>query len=159
MQAVCISVVRGRRHTSADGFQVYGDGGSGTMDWGHALTPRRVVLWEDGPGVAEWMLGGHGCGAHLDGTRADGHLEGTHLLDERGYPGARVAFEAEPVVFGRFRYALVMDDAAGNADTDGAVVHEQVVNSDPPAADGLRPVEWDEASGQMTFAFEGSGRR
>jgi hypothetical protein len=158
MQTIHISVVRGRRYRSTDGFQVYTDRGTGAIDWAHPATPRRMLFWEDAAPAAGHQLGGFLAAAHLDGIRPDGHLEGTHLLDERGYPGGTVTYETDPVVFGRFLHAIVTEDAAGNAQTEGIVVHETVANSDPPPASGFRPVDHDPLTGRLTFVFSPSPR-
>jgi len=128
------------------------------MDWDHAVTPRRVLLWPDAPAVAGQLLGGHLMSVHLDGIRGDGHLEGTHLLDEYAYPASAVVFETQPWVFGQFRHAVVTEDAVGNAITDGVAVHGTVVNSAPPPADDLLPTQYESGADQMTFSFSQSDR-
>jgi hypothetical protein len=61
-------------------------------------------------------------------------------------------------VYGRFRYAVAMEDAAGNLAQHSAAMAERVINSDPlPPAD-LRPIAQDVESGQMTFRFTPSDR-
>lgn len=153
MESIRIGVVRSRRYRAGDGFHIYADGGNGTMDWDHPITPRKVMLREDAPLPAGQHLGGHIMGPHLGGIRPDGHLEGTFLLDERGYPAAVVAYETEPMVFGRFRYAVAMEDAVGNALIDGLAIHEAVVNSAPPAAGPLHPAAYDAQTHQLAFSF------
>ena len=158
MQRIAVGVVRNRCFRSGDGFQVYGDGGTGQMAWGHPVTPRRMLLWPDAPATAGHLLGGHLTAMHLDSIWADGHLEGTHLLDEHVRPGATVVYETGPFVFGRFRHAVVTEDAIGNATTQGVTVHETVVNSDPPPAGDLLPTDHDPATGIMAFSFTPSDR-
>ena len=158
MDRIVISVVRGRSFRSVDGFQVYGDSGRGTIDYEHPMTSRRLLLWDDMPVVAGHVLDGHLMAVHLDGVVADGHLEGTHLLDEHAYPAATAVFETGPHVFGRFRHAVVTEDAIGNATTDGVTVHETVVNSDPPPANDFIPSGHDGAADRLTFAFTPSDR-
>lgn len=95
---------------------------------------------------------------HLDSFLPDGHLQGTHLLDEHFYPAAASTWESRPLVFGRFRLAVAITDAVGNVCEAEARVHEQVVNSSPSAAHELVPAEWNAATGVMTFAFRPSTR-
>jgi hypothetical protein len=157
MQTITIGVVRNRPFRSTDGFHICGDGGSGQMDWDHPVTPRRLLLWPDAPIIPGHLLGGHGMSLHLDGVRPDGFLEGAHLLDTHMRPAAAVVYEAGPFVFGRFRHAVVMEDAVGNA-AAGAAVHETVINSDPPPATDLVPMAYDTQTGRLTFSFSGSDR-
>lgn len=158
MERIQVQVVRGGRYGSGDGFQVYGDSGGGGMDWVRPLTARRQLLWPDAPPVAGHLIGGHLASGHLDAVRPAGHLGGCHLLDEHLRPAAAVVWESPAVVFGRFRLAVVMEDAAGNADPAGARVCEQVVNSGPPPARGLVPKAHDAVDGRLTLRFTPSPR-
>ena len=158
MQRIQIGVVRSRPYGSTDGFVVYGDGGSGSMDWDHPVTPRRVLFRPDDPATTGHLLGGHLMADHLDGTRPDGHLEGTHLLDRCLMPAALVFFETEPFVFGRFRHGVVTQDAAWHATTGGVALQETVVNSGPEPAEDFRPVAQDGGTGVVTFSFTASER-
>ncbi len=158
MQTIRIGVVRARSFNSTDGFHVYGDGGTGEMDWVHPVTPRRQLLWSDAPGLAGHLLSGHVMGLHLDNVSPDGHLEGTHLLDEHAFPAATIVFETEPLVFGRFRHAVVMEDALGNAATEGATIYETVINSEPQAASDLAGVLHDPQTDRLTFSYSASDR-
>jgi hypothetical protein len=158
MQAIHIEVVRSRRYRAADAFHVCSDRGTGTMDWVHPETGRAIRFWEDAPPAAGHQLGGYLMGPHLDGTRPDGHLEGTHLLDEQAYPAAGIPYDSEPLVFGRFRHAVVTQDAAGNALTDGVMVYETVINSDPPPPGDFRVEAYHGDVHQLEFWFAASPR-
>lgn len=158
MQVIRIGVLRSGRYRSGDGFQVYGDAGTGQVDWEHPVTPRRELLWPDVPVMVGHTSGGHLMGMHLDHVVPDGHLAGTHLLDEHLYPAGLVAFEAGPFVFGRFRHAVLMEDGLGNAELGGVTVHETVINSEPMAASELRPIGYEARTGGLTFAFWPSDR-
>ncbi len=158
MQCVRIQVVRGRAYRSTDGWQVCGGAGGDGIDWDHPLTSRRMPFWPDAMGMVGHLLGGHGLGPHLDSVRPDGHLEGTYLLDEQLYPAAAMEFDAGPYVFGRFHFAVVTEDGAGNVVTDGVVIHSCVVNSAPSPAFDLRPVAQEQATGRMSFSFTPSER-
>jgi len=153
LQAIRIGVVRGLAYRSVDGFRVYGDGGTGLIDWVHPVTPRRQMLWPDAHVLPGHLLGGHLMGPHLDGVRPDGHLEGTHLLDEHLFPAATMVYETDSFVFGRFRHAVVTEDDLGNAMVSGVTVHETVINSDPPPAREFKAAAYDEDSDQMSFSF------
>jgi hypothetical protein len=158
MQTIRIGVVRGRAYHSSDGFHVYGDRGTGVMDWVHPVTPRRELFWPDAAAMAGHLLAGHVMGPHLDSVRPDGHLEGVHLLDECLMPAAAILYESDPLVFGRFRHAVVTEDAIGNATQAGVTIHETVINSEPAAARDLKPVSYDAGSHRLTLAFSPSER-
>ena len=158
METIRIGVVPSRSYRATDGFHVYGDGGTGQVDWVHPVTPRRQLLWDDAPVVPGHLLGGHGMGLHLDNVCSDGHVRGTHLLDEHLIPAAAAVYETEPFVFGRFRHALVTEDAVGNATTQDVTVHETVVNAEPLTAGDLVPTAHDPASDRLTFSFSASER-
>lgn len=159
MQVIRLGVVRSRKYRATDAFQVYSDRGAGTIDWDHPVTARRVMFWEDAPGGAGQHLGAHLMSVWFDGVRPDGHLEGTHLLDERGYPGAMIVCDSDPLVFGRFRHAVVTVDTAGNVLTEGIAVHERVVNSAPPPARELRVLGMAYETQRLEFSFAPSLRR
>ncbi len=158
MQRVRLVVLRSGRFAPDEGFHVYGDGGTGIMDWAHPVTPRRILFWDDLVPQAGHLLGGHMTGRHVGGVPRDGHLEGTHLYDGHLEPALAIFFETEPHVFGRFRHAVVTEDAAGNAQTAGATVYERVIHAEPLPARDLRPTAFDEGSGRLTFAFTPSDR-
>ncbi|HSW46491.1 MAG TPA: hypothetical protein VLM89_13065 [Phycisphaerae bacterium] len=156
MKRVRIEVVRGRAYCSTDGFQVHGDRGTGMMDRDHPLTPRRILFWDDVPAMAGHLLGGHAAAQHLDGRMPDRHGEETWLLDEHLWPAGTVAWESEPHVFGRFRYAVAIEDAAGNRAVEGAPVEEVVVHSEPAPPSELVPQSYDALTGRLTLRFRPS---
>lgn len=158
MERVRISVPRGRRSRSGDGFQIYSDHGTGSMDWSRPVNSRRLLLWQHALPFTGHALGGHALTPHLDTIEPDGHLEGTHLFDARGYPAAAIEEELEPVVFARLRYAIVMEDDAGNADIASAILREVVVNSFPPAPTELRIRSHDAETGRLELSFKPSSR-
>lgn len=158
MQSVRIGIVRGRAFRSSDGFEIYGDGGTGKMDLDHPVSTRRVLLWPEACPMAGHLLDGHVVARHLDAIRPDGHLEGTHLLDACLYPAAVIGEEVGPYVFGRFRFAVVTQDAAGNRETNEVAINEVVVNCESAPARRLRPTAYEAGSGRMMFAFEPSER-
>jgi hypothetical protein len=128
------------------------------MDFSHPLTPRRVRLWDDVPPPAGHVQAGHVMGLHLDSVIPDGHTEGTHLLDEHLRPAAPIVFETMAFVFGRFRHAVVMEDAAGNWTSAGVAIQETVINSEPVSADEFAPTGHDGQTGRLTFTFRSSYR-
>jgi len=158
MQAIRIAVVRSRCYRSSDGFHIYGDSGSGQMDWTHPMTPRRVPLWPDAPIMAGHLFSGHLMCPHLDSISVDGHLEGTHLLDQHGLPAAAMAYETDAYVFGRFGHAVVMEDAAGNAQTSGIAIYETVINSEPASAEDFQIASYEPGEDRLTFSFSPSER-
>jgi hypothetical protein len=158
MQGIRIGVVRGRKYLSTDGFHIYGDGGTGQMDWAHPVTPRRILFWDDAPVIVGHLFGGHVVSQHLDGVRADGHLEGTHLLDENLFPATAVACEVGPFVFGRFGHAVAVEDQVGNTAKTGLTIYETVINSEPESSDDFQLLSYDSQLDRMTFLFQPSER-
>lgn len=153
MQSIRMSVMRDARFRCVDGFHVYGDGGSGVMDWDHPVTPRRMLFWNDAECVAMHVEAGHLMARHLDSIRFDGHLDGVHLLDEHTLAAGTTVVELGPFVFGRFRHAVVTEDEIGNRQPGGATIYETAVNSAPAASSRLRAESHDEVSGVLAFSF------
>ena len=137
---------------------VFGDAGTGTIDWDRPLTSRKVMFWADTPAVAGHLAGGHMAGPYLDGIVPDRHLEGTFLLDAHLQPAASSHWHSDPLVFGRFQMAVVTEDAVGNRRIEDATFCEQVVHSEPPPARALAPASFDAPSGCLTLSFEGAER-
>jgi hypothetical protein len=158
MQRIRIQVVRSGGYRAEDGWQVYGDGGTGQVDWQHPLTSRRYLFWPEAQRIAGHLLGGHLRGLHLDGILRDGHLEGTHLLDEHLLPAFGGSWESRQLVFGRFKHAVVAEDARGNKNTEQASVCEKVINSDPPPPGHLKPLSFDSGNSRFAFGFVPSDR-
>jgi len=158
MQAISVKVVRSRQYCSTDGFHIYGDAGTGNIDWQYPVTPRRILLWDDAPPVAGHLLDGHLMAIHLDSFWIDGHLQGTHLLDEHMLPAAVVVYETDPFVFGRFQHAVVMADAVENANKSGIIAYETVINSEPASASEFLPASYDSRQDRMDFSFSPSER-
>lgn len=158
MESIRIGVLRSRHRRSTDGFQVFGDRGTGQIDWSHPITPRRVLLWDDASPVPGHAMGGHAMGRHLDDIVPEGHVMGTHLYDEHLRPAALISFETDKHTFGRFRHAVVMEDAVGNRASADAVIVETVINSAPISPDRLMPVSYEALSSRLTFSFDPSYR-
>ncbi len=158
MQRLAIRVVRGRNYHPGDGFTVFGDGGRGAIDWDQPLTTRKTLFWEGASPVAGLLEGGHLAERHLNGILPDRHLYGTFLLDAHLQPAALITWHSDPYVFGRFRMAVVTEDAVGHRHVEDAAVCEHVVHSAPPPARSLRPAVFDASYGCMTFAFQAAER-
>lgn len=158
MQRIGLRVVRSRGYHPGEGFVVFGDGGTGTIDWDRPLTSRKVIFWADTSIVAGHLAGGHMSEPFLDGIVPDRHLEGTFLLDANLQPAASITWHSDPVVFGRFQIAVVTEDAVGNRRIEDATLREQVVHSEPPPARALAPASFNASSGCLTLSFEGAER-
>jgi hypothetical protein len=117
-----------------------------------------VLFWDDQAPMTDHLMAGHLMARHLDAVAIDGHCEGTHLLDRHLHPAAALIFETPLLIFGRFRFAVVTEDIAGNRNWSDAIINEQVVNSKPLSAGNLRPRNQDGVTGQMSFSFV-PGRR
>lgn len=156
MQILELNVMPARRYVSQDGFQVYADHGTGVMDWSHAVSGRRLPFWEDASPAANHLEGAQGVSPHLDAVRWPGHALTLHLVHEHLYPTSPVTWHSRPLVFGRFRYAVVAEDAAGNARTEDALIRTFVINSEPTGPTDLRPAAFSFDTGRHTFGFTGS---
>jgi hypothetical protein len=152
MQRVRFEVARLRRYASDVRFEVFGDLGSGEIDYDHALTPSPVRLWSGAPEVVGNVLDGHLTGRHLDHVWPDGHLSGVHLGGEHLYPAVVFVFDSPAYVFGRFQHAVVMSDGAGNSSSVefGAVI----VNSGPKVPQCVARGAYDAATDRQTLTFE-----
>lgn len=152
MERICIQVVPSRRIGAGAGFVVYGGGADGAVDWSRPITTRRQLFRRHAVEGGGHLSGGHMATWHVDVGSLEGHLEGTHLLDEQGYPAGAAVFETRPHVFGRFGFALVSVDAAGNvAGAEG--MSQKVVNSWPAAGRELEVVSHEAESGRLRFRF------
>lgn len=156
MQRIQFAVVRDARFRPVDGFHIYGDSGTGSIDWQHPLTSRRLLFWEDALPMPPHLDGGHLTGHHLDSIVREGHLSGTHLMDQQSQPAGTTVFEVGPFVFGLFKHAVVPVDEVGNLRAAEAVVYETAVNSDPPPASDFKAIGVDEVTGGLRFSFRPS---
>lgn len=156
MEYVLICVPRGREYAHQDGFDVYGDGGSGSMDYDAPLNEDPVALWPESRPRLGHLREGHLMLGHLAAPAGDGHLQDRFLCGQHLRPAAEVIFEAGPYCFGRFQQALVMRDVLGNGDPQSATVLTKTVNSAPRRAYRLYPTAFDADTDRATFSFGGS---
>ncbi len=154
MQRVEVRVDRLRRYGSDAAFVVYGDLGSGTVDFDHPLTARPLRLWPDSAEQRGHALDAHVTVRHLDGVVRDGHVENTHLEGEHLYPALAVTFETPAYVFGRFQHAVKMSDGSGNV--SAGVTVGITVNSAPTAPEGVERAGYDSGTDRLTLSFSPS---
>ena len=154
MQRVRFVVPRLAVYGSDVAVELYGDLGSGTIDFDHPLPPGRARLW---PGAAHGghLDGGHVVARHLDAVDADGHFAGAHLVADHLDPVEAIVLESPRYVFGRFRHALRMFDGVGNASGAAPAEFAHTVNAAPRAPGDLRRAGYDALSGVITFGFSG----
>jgi hypothetical protein len=153
MERVIIRVPRGRRYASDVGFDVYGDGGSGSVDYGRPLNAQRVRLWPDAPPRAGHLREGYLIPEHLDSVSPEGHLGVRHLRDEHLWGGGEATFAAGPYCFGRLAHAVRMVDGRGEGDANSVTIVSSVVNSWPRRAGSFAVSAFDEGSDQVSFSF------
>jgi len=153
MQKVRVIVTRRREFVAGDGFQVYGDGGTGQVDFTTPLTDGTVPFWPDAPPRAGHLFDAHLVLRHLDNVEPDGHLSGLHLCDEHLRPAAAIVFEAGPYCFGAFTHAVKVFDAWGNASLLDAAEQTTVVNSSPRSPSDLARAGFEAQTDQITFSF------
>jgi hypothetical protein len=156
MQRVVLGVLRRRVYRSGDTFGVYGDGGTGSIVYGRAISDAPVPFWPGAALRAGHLLDGHGVLPHLDSVQPDGHLEGLHVLGEHFWPSRAIVFETPEYYFGVVRHAVRTYDHSGNCRPDEPLVVETVVNSSPRAPSGARLWGYDAQLGQVILAFEAS---
>jgi hypothetical protein len=158
MQAVTISVMRLRQYVAGDQFDVFGDGGTGTIDWTTTLLDRRAALWPESMPSDGHLLDGHVSSRHLDAVDPDGHLDGVHLLDEHLWPAAPLAVETPGYMFGVVRHAVKTYDRYDNSRPDLPQPVSTVVNSSPTAPRDMIKGAYDSGNDRMTFEFEASSQ-
>lgn len=156
MQRLSIYIPRRRHWTSSDRVELFGDGGSGTIDTSTPLVDGSQRVWRDSAVPAGHMLDGHLMMGHLDDVRPEGHLCGLHLLGEHGWCCQSVWFETPPYYFGAFAHRARVVDGAGNVCDTPAVGDVCVINSWPQAVRSASVIDYDSAAEQVTIAFEPS---
>lgn len=154
MERVLVSVDRLRRYNADASFEVYGDLGTGAIDWDHPLTPRPVRLWAEGVVRRGHVCDGHLVVRHLDSVHPDGHLEGAHVLHEHLFPALAVTFATPAYVFGRFQHAVTLVDGAGNVSP--ATQNSVTVNSAPSVPEAVVREAYDAGTDLLTWTFVGS---
>jgi len=156
MQSVRLLVPRETEFRGGDGFDVFGDGGGGAIDFSAPLVPRRMRLWAESAGRRGHVLDGHLVLRHLDSVDPDGHLTGLHFHDRFLMPGGALAVEVGRYVFGRFLHAVRMYDAYGNTHGAAPVTLDTVINSVPARPRRLTAKSYDPVGDRVTFSFEPS---
>jgi hypothetical protein len=156
MVRVRLTVLRLRRYASDIWFEVYGDLGSGVIDYAHALPPGPMRLWPETGARNGHVLDGHLAVRHLDSVDPDGHLETLHLLAEHLRPAWPIVVESPAYVFGRFDHVIKLFDGAGNASSDPPAQYTATINAAPAAPHGLKCVGYNAALDQVTFSFHPS---
>jgi hypothetical protein len=156
MQRVEIMVPRRRAYHGDAGFDVFGDGGTGTVDFSAALNDRRVRMWGAEAVLRGHLRDGHLMLRHVDGVDRDGHLAGAHLNDDHLEPAGLVRVQVGRYYFGRFRHAVKVYDGVGNASGATAGEVETVINSWPDEGFDLAASSYSAGSDQMTFSFSPS---
>ncbi|MEE9212875.1 MAG: hypothetical protein V3U29_09495 [Phycisphaeraceae bacterium] len=154
MQPIRIILTRRSEYVPGDAFEVFGDKGTGTVDFDHSLTTRAVPLWLDAPPVAAHLLGGHLTGVHLDGIFPAGHLQGVHLGDGHLVPESAIVWESESYVFGLLQHVLKMVDAVGNRSLSPWPTFTDTVNSAPRPPKRFEKIGYDSITDQVRFSIE-----
>jgi len=153
MQRVVIFVPRFRRYVSGDGFAVYGDGGTGSIDYKRMIGDAVVPFWPSAGRRLGHLLDGHLMLPHISSVWPAGHLEGMHLVGEHLWPAGMIRFETPLYYFGAFRHVVRTLDAAGNWREDAPVVVETVVNSSPRAVGDVVLAGYDGEADRVTIEF------
>lgn len=153
METVVIEVPRRRSIRGGDAFEVFGDGGTGTIDTQAPLTDRPIGFWEGSPREEGHTKGGHLTGLHLDQVIPDGHLDGVHATAEHLWPAAAVTFVTRPLYFGLFRFAVGIVDQAENRSGQLSAVVSRVVNAAPRPAGELKRGTFDGVTRRMSFTL------
>ena len=156
MESVTIEVQRGRSVRGGEGFEVFGDGGSGVLNTQTPLTDRPVWFWAGRPRQAGHLFDGHLGGRHMDSIAPDGHLSGRHLAAEHLWSARLLSFATRRLYFGRFQFAVGMVDGAGNRSSILSPVVQRIVNSSPRRASDLSRSGFDAASRRLSFSFAAS---
>lgn len=153
VEPVVIEVPRRRSIRGGESFEVFGDGGTGTIDTQTPLTDRPIGFWDGLPRREGHTEGGHLTGLHLDHVIPDGHLAGRHTTADHLWPAAAVTFVTRPLYFGVFRFAVGMVDQTGNRSGQLSAVVSRVVNAAPRPAGELNRGMFDGVTRRMSFTL------
>ncbi len=153
MERIRVAVPRRQDTPEKVSFDVYGDAGSGTIDYSGPLNIGPLRLWPTSALHPGHHYQGHLVSAHLGVSPGDGHLADRFLCERHLQPAADVVFEAGPYCFGRFQHAVVMRDAAMNGDTGAATVVTKTINSEPRRVTRARAASFDSGSDRVTISF------
>lgn len=153
MERMVILIPTGESDTKARGFDVFGDGGSGSIDYTAALNSEPIRVWSGDPPRGGHLREGHLRAGHLGRSGLDGHLTERFLGGRHLRPAADASFETAPYSFGRFQHAVVMRDEAGNASSGSATVVTRSVNSEPGRMTRERLTEYDAGTDRVTVEF------
>lgn len=156
MQNVVMHVPRFHQYDSGDGFAVYGDGGTGSFDYGRMIGDAVVPFWPLAGNRLGHLLDGHLMLPHLTSIWRDGHLDGMHLVGQHLWPAGVIRFETPLYYFGAFRHVVRTLDAAGNWREVAPVVVKTVVNSSPRAAGGVVLAGYEAEADRVTIGFTAS---
>jgi len=133
--------------------EMYGDLGSGAIDYTKPLPPGRVRLWPAASGRMGHLFDAHLTVGHLDNVFEDGHLTGGHLLDGHLTPALAIVFHSPRYGLGRFRHGFRLLDGSGNGSAEGAMEFAHTVNEAPDVPRSMRRSGWVAASKQVRFAL------
>ncbi len=130
------ALLRWPRPGSADPaatVNVYGNGGSGAIDYGTPLNDRPIAMFPDGSGRWGFGLGGFGGDDFgRGGGRSPGWGLGGFGVGEFGVDSAWARWLSGPLGPGAHRLAAVARDGLGNAD-ESPPVEVDLTIVDPPA--------------------------
>lgn len=158
MQRVRLTVPRRREYGPGDAFEVYSDGGTGSIDYERPLTSRPIAFWPDAEPAAGHLLDSHLRGRAQGAAAAGGHLDGAHLMGRSLQPERVFTFETELLYVGRYRFAVRVLDAAGNVRSDAEAQAEVVINTGPEPPESFVPSASNALTGRMRFSFAPSGQ-
>ena len=153
MQRVVIHVPRFRQYDSGDGFAVYGDGGTGSIDYGRMIGDATVPFWPSASRRLGHLLDGHLMLPHITSSELDGHLDGMHLVGQHLWPAGVIRFETPLYYFGAFRHVVRTLDAAGNWCEGAPVVVKTVVNTSPRAVEDVSVADYDGGADRVAVEF------
>jgi len=154
MKRIRFLIPRGAAYSADTSFELYGDLGSGAMDYDRPLPPGRVRLWLESASRPGHLREAHLIVRHLDNVDVDGHLENVHLTGEHLDPVLAVVVESPRYVFGRFSHAWRMFDGAGNTAPQSPPGHVETINEAPAIPRGLKRVSWDGETRRLRLSFE-----
>jgi len=122
---------------------IYGDGGEGSINYDEAIA--AVDIWEGASDKWGWGLDEFGAGDFgYSGTGAVGWGLGSFGEGEFGFDADIESFESEPLVTGRYKFAVRISNAQGNL---GENITECEIGIDPlPRAPNLTIASYDPTS-------------
>ena len=131
-----------------DYVQLYGNGGSGDIDWNTPVDNNKYNLFPDGAGIYGWghMPWGHFFWGHAycTGTPGWGHMPWGHF--PWGYGAVTIQAQAEVSECGDYKFGFKCFDKLGNLHTGTPEEVAVYIHIAPDAPTGLKKYSYNKTT-------------